>query len=237
MEIQTIKTVPINKPQILETYVKQFLPKLEENTIIAITSKVVSICEGRCISKEAIDRETLVKREADFLIPNPQSNNQRIILTYKNHILIPSAGIDESNGNGCYILYPKDPFASVKKLWNFLRQEYQIKNLGIIMTDSHTTPLRKGVTGIALAWWGFCPVKSCVGELDLFGHPLQVTYINVADALAISAVLNMGESNECTPLAILTHAPHVQFDAIDHSVEEICIDPKEDLYHCAFPCT
>ncbi len=237
MEIQTIKTVPITKPQSLETYVKQFLPKLEENTIIAITSKVVSICEGSCISKETIDRETLVKREADFLIPNPQSNNQRIILTYKNHILIPSAGIDESNGNGYYILYPQDPFASVKKLWNFLRQEYQIKNLGIIMTDSHTTPLRKGVTGIALAWWGFCPVKSCVGELDLFGHPLQVTYINVADALAISAVLNMGESNECTPLAILTHAPHVQFDEMDHSVEEICIDPKEDLYHCVFPCT
>jgi len=234
MKIQTIKTKPISTPQNLEDYVHQFLPKLEENSIIAITSKVVSICEGQIIPKDSIDKESLIRREADKIIPNPQAIDKGILLTYKNHILIPSAGIDESNSNGNYILYPKDPFFSVKKLWTFLRKKHQINNLGILMTDSHTTPLRRGVTGIALAWWGFNPVKSCIGNLDLFGRPLSVTYINVADALAVSAVFNMGESSECTPLAIITQAPHINFNDIQHSIEEICIDPKEDIYHCIF---
>ena len=234
MKIQTIKTKPISTPQNLEDYIQQFLPKLEEDSIIAITSKVVSICEGQIVSKDSTDKESLIRREADKIIPNPQAIDKGILLTYKNHILIPSAGIDESNSNGNYILYPRNPFLSVQKLWMFLREKHQVKNLGILMTDSHTTPLRKGVTGIALAWWGFNPVKSCIGNLDLFGRPLSVTYINVADALAVSAVFNMGESAECTPLAIITQAPHIDFNDTQHSTEDICIDPKEDIYHCIF---
>lgn len=71
------------------------------------------------------------------------------------------------------------------------------------MTDSHTTPLRRGVTGIALSYWGFQGVESFVGTKDLYGRALKMTHVNFADALASAAVLMMGEANESCPLAML----------------------------------
>ena len=231
MNIQPIKTNRISEKQSLENFVDAFLPKLEENTIVVITSKVVSICEGRIVPQHGISKTELVKQEADYIIPNPASKDERIILTYKDHLLIPSAGIDESNSNGNYILYPKNPFTSAQNLCEHLKKKQRLKKIGILITDSHTTPLRKGVTGIALAWWGFSPIANCIGKQDLFGHPLRVTNINVADALAVSAVFNMGESSECTPIALITQVPHITFDDGIHKIEEICIEPQVDLYY------
>ena len=65
-----------------------------------------------------------------------------VMLTMKNNILIPTAGIDESNGKGYYILWPKDPYQSAKKIYNFIKQEFKLNNFGIIISDSHCVPLR-----------------------------------------------------------------------------------------------
>ena len=231
MQIKAIKTHRVTQPQDLNRFIDAVLPPLSEGTIVAVTSKIVSLCEGRTVDNATISKKDLIYKEANLVIPS-DNNDEGIILTYKNHILIPSAGIDESNSDGRYILYPQDPFLSAKNLYTHLRQQHRLKHFGVLITDSHTTPLRRGVTGIALAWWGFQPCKSLVGAPDLFGHPLQVTHINVADALAVSAVFNMGESSECTPLAIITDVPHIQFDEeIDeHNIDEIAIDPQIDLY-------
>lgn len=220
----------MDHPQELCTWIEPFLPKLEERSIVAVTSKVVSVCEGRTVPQHSISKTELIAKEADRVIPNPEASDDRILLTYKNHLLIPSAGVDESNGNGQYILYPQDPFQSAQKLWSYLREKRSLQSLGVMITDSHTTPLRWGVTGVALAWWGFEPVTSYIGKPDLFGHPLRVTKINVVDALAVSAVFTMGESSEKTPVAIITDAPHVNFTEKPQSVEEICVDPQDDLY-------
>ena len=230
MHIRSIKTDRVEQPQDLCAFIDKFLPTLEERTIVAITSKVVSICEGCTVPKASISKEELVKQEAAVIISNPEATDDRIILTYKNHLLIPSAGIDESNGNGKYILYPKDPFQSARSVWVHLREKYRLSQIGVLITDSRTTPLRWGVTGVALAWWGVEPTASYIGKPDLFGQPLRVTKINVADALAVSAVFSMGESFECTPFALITDAPHVMFDDGMHTAEELCIDPNDDLY-------
>lgn len=230
MYIRAVKTDRVEQARDLCAFIDKFLPPLKERTIVAITSKVVSICEGRTVPKTSVSKEELVKQEADLIIPNPEATDDRIILTYKNHLLIPSAGIDESNGNGQYILYPKDPFRSVRKIWEHVRQKHNLKEVGVLMTDSRTTPLRWGVTGVALAWQGFAPTASYIGKPDLFGQPLRVTKINVADALAVGAVFSMGESSECTPLALITEASYVIFDDKNHNTEELCIAPEEDLY-------
>ncbi len=230
MNIKSIKTERVVGKQDLNNFVDKYLPKLSEKSVVVVTSKIVSLCEGRIVKSDSIDKNKLVEQEADKIIQNPDAQDDRIVLTYTYHMLIPSAGIDESNSNGNYILYPQNPFSSVKSLWAYLRQKRNLKDLGIIITDSHTTPLRRGVTGISLAWWGFKPTCSYVGALDLFGKPLRVTHINVVDALAVSAVFNMGESSECTPLAIISDIPHIMFDSNEHNITEIAIDPQEDLY-------
>lgn len=201
--------------------------KLQEKDVFTITSKIVSIAENEIVMKSEVpEKVDLVKKEADVYLGAGAFNCH---LTIKHGILIPSAGIDESNAEGdFYILYPKDPFASAKQLWLDLRKHYKIKKLGIIITDSHTTPLRRGVTGISLSHFGFEGVESLIGKKDIFKREMKFTHINHADALAGTAVYMMGETNEKRPIVILKDVP-LKFSNKDTSTE--CrIDPEEDIY-------
>lgn len=196
-----------------------------EGAVLAITSKIVSLSEGATVSG-SIDKRTLVKREADQYLGE---GGYGIELTIKHGLLIPSAGIDESNSEvGDYILFPKDPFASAQLIWQGLRDHFGLRQLGVILTDSHTTPLRMGVTGIALSYWGFRGVSSKVDEPDLYGRKLKFTHIDVVDALAVSAVLVMGEAGECTPLALVNVDSLEYVEVVDPS--EIRIPLEKDLY-------
>ena len=55
---------------------------------------------------------------------------------------------------------------------------------------------------------------------------------DVADSLATSAVLSMGEGREQQPLAVITKAPVVFSNKV--SRKELLIDPREDLYQPLF---
>lgn len=197
-----------------------------DGSVLAITSKIVSLSEGAIASKD-LDKKELIRREADFYLGE---GGHGVELTVKHGLLIPSSGIDESNSrDGSFILFPKDPFSSARRLWHGLRQHFGLCEFGVMLTDSHTTPLRMGVTGIALSYWGFEGVTSKVDEPDLFGRKMKFTHIDIVDALAASAVLVMGEAAECTPLA-LVRVDGIKFrDEIDPA--EIKIPLENDLYY------
>lgn len=200
--------------------------------MVAVTSKVISVIEGRVVNKKDTDKYQLIKQEADLLLKTDR-NPYNIYLTIKDGMLIPSAGIDESNVDDVCVLYPSNVWKSAQEIWEYLRTKHKIKNLGIIITDSHTSIMRGGVTGISLGWWGFNSLCSYIGKPDLYDHPLKSTQINIVDSLSVSAVFVMGEGNEQTPLALITQIPHITF--LDHppSQEEkqnIVIHPEEDLY-------
>ena len=199
---------------------------LRENDVVCVTSKIVSLSENRIVKNQNIEKTVLVRREADhYLADGPFG----VSLTIKHGLMIPSAGIDESNADGKYfILYPLDPFQSARAIWAGVKNYFHLQNVGIILTDSHTQPLRRGVTGIALSYWGFRGVNNCVGKDDLFGRKLKYTTVHAADALATAAVFEMGESNESQPLAVISGA-NVHFqNEIDPA--EGSIAPQDDLY-------
>ncbi|MBL8676976.1 MAG: putative folate metabolism gamma-glutamate ligase [Alphaproteobacteria bacterium] len=232
MHVKAIKTHLIQPGELLENILDRHLLSISEQTILVITSKVISICQERILPKISNSKEELIKQEADSIVQTKE-NPYGIYLTLKNNILIPSAGIDESNGDDVYILYPKDVQNTTIALWNYVRKKHSIEHLGVIITDSHTTPLRRGVTGIALGWCGFEPLYSYTGKPDLYDKPLRVTQINLLDALATSAVLVMGEGNEQTPLAIISDAPKISFLSRPPTPAEeqsILISMAEDLY-------
>ncbi len=146
---------------------------------------------------------------------------------------MPTAGIDESNADGAYVLWPFDPQKSANDIRAYLRERHKVNDLGVIITDSKTTPLRRGVTGVSIAHSGFSALKNYIGEPDIFGKQLRVTKSNVADALATSAVIVMGEGNEQTPLALITDVPFVNFvheDPSEEELHELTIPLDEDLY-------
>lgn len=233
MKIFPIKTHKIRPyRQNLFEILDKYLERLSQRSIVVIASKIVSICEGRVVKIEKTDKKELIEQEAEYFLP-PEENKYNITLTIKGNLLVPTAGIDESNGAGYYILWPKNPQKTANEVREYLSDRFSIKKVGVIITDSKTTPLRWGTTGIAIAHSGFAALNNYIGKPDIFGRKLKVTKANVLDALAVSAVLVMGEGNEQTPLAIIEDIPFVKFqnrNPSEKELREFHIDMEDDLY-------
>src|SRR3989338_7092851 len=158
-----------------------------------------------------------------------------ILTTIKNNMIIASSGIDESNSGSYYTLWPKDPKASAELIWKYLKKKFNIRNLGVIITDSRLVPLRRGVVGIAIAYFGFKPLKDYRGKKDIFGREFRMETSNIPDSLATAAVLEMGEGLEQQPIAIISDISQIEFidkqfkpNSLDDSFE---IPQKEDMFY------
>lgn len=233
MKITPIKTGKITAGgEDLFSILDKYLISLGERSVLAVTSKVVSICEGSFIQIGKVKKEGLIEREADYFIP-PEESKYNITLTIKNNLLIPTAGIDESNGNGYYILWPRRPERTANAIRRHVKKRFNLKEVGVIITDSKTTPLRWGTTGLGIAYSGFIPLNSYIGKPDIFGKKLKVTKASVIDGLAAAAVAVMGEGREQTPLAVIEDVPFVTFQQRNPNRKELKglkIDISEDLY-------
>jgi F420-0:gamma-glutamyl ligase len=161
--------------------------------VLAITSKVVAIHQGRCVPVARVrDKEELIAAEADPWIPRA-SSRYGISLAIKGGTLIASAGIDATNANEHFVLWPTAPSETAAAIGRRIKQNYGISDLGVILTDSHCTPLRRGTTGISIGFYGFEALLDYRGRPDIFGRPLTVTLANRADAMAAAPVGLMGE--------------------------------------------
>ncbi|MEK7619206.1 MAG: coenzyme F420-0:L-glutamate ligase [Patescibacteria group bacterium] len=237
MQLTPIKTRIFTPPQDdLFSVLEDSLPALQEGDILLITSKVLAIHQGRCVRiSNQLEKDRLIRTEADRLVPRSRVPGQYAILTLKNHTLVASAGIDESNGNGYYILWPKDVQKLLRSIWSRLRKANGISWLGIIATDSHMVPMRYGVLGVSIGWFGFHPLIDRKGAPDLFGRKLLCTTINIPDALAAAGVLLMGESNESTPLLLARGVASIRFTSKD-TAPELLIPPEDDIYKPLLSC-
>lgn len=175
-------------------------------------------------------KEELIIQESDRYIIARKRNNKDLYLSLKNNIIIPSAWIDENNSNGYYVLRPDNLSTIVAQIYDMLCNHFQCDKLGIVITDSTSRPLKHWVVGIALYSYWFFPLIDKRGSLDLFWKPLEITQINIADALAASAVYTMWEADECQPIVIIQDAPHITYTT-DDVYEKIMISPKDDLYY------
>ena len=232
MYIRALKTSHIQPFESLHPVLEGALETLREGSILCITSKILSLSQGRVIPLNTLNENVLVRREADLLLVGGK-NAYGLELTIKNNLLMPNGGVDGSNGSGHYVLYPENIQQVAAELWEHVRQRYQVKNLGVLITDSKTSPLRRGVTGIALGWCGFAPLYSYKGKSDLDGRLLHSTWINVVDGLAAAAVLLMGEGDEQTPLALIHEAPKITFvdrPPTEEEVRQLSVPMEEDLY-------
>lgn len=220
-----VKAVRTNKilpggPSIFEVLDKT-VTKLKEGSVVAITSKIVSICEGRVVPIGSIDKEALIKSEADYYLPPGLSKYPDFQFTITKNTLIPNSGIDESNTNGNYLLWPKNPQKTANEIRAHLKQRFGLKKLGVVITDSTCMPLRWGTLGIPIAYSGFAPNNNYIGTKDLFGYEFKVSRSSVAGGLAAAAVVIMGEGTEQTPIAVIKDVPFVQFQTHDPTTKEL----------------
>lgn len=234
MIVKAIKTKKIVKGDDLFEILKSSLPKkIRDKTVIAVSSKIIAITEGRIVDEVSEEhRDKLAIQESDLYLPR-SANQYGYMITINRGVLLGSGGIDRSNGNGSMILWPKDPQKSANKIREFLVKKYKVANLGVIITDSKSTPLRWGATGVALAHSGFKALKSYIGTPDIFGRLMQHETANIYDALAAAATLEMGEGNEQKPIAIITDINSVEFQNRNPSKKELDflkLNIKTDFY-------
>ena len=99
--------------------------KFRDKDILVITSKVISIHEGRCVKITAgQNKDELILREAEKFLPRKFVPGAKALLTIKHHTPIASSGIDTKNGNGYYILWPKNPALSAKKIYRHIKNKF-----------------------------------------------------------------------------------------------------------------
>lgn len=234
IKVKTRKFLP-PKDSILEELDKR-LTKLKNGDVLLIASKILAIHQGRCVKikdlnslKKHKQKHQLIKDEADYSLPGYMIGDSEIILTIKDYTLIPSAGIDESNGNGYFILWPKNVNQLLKEVVIRYQKKFKIKNLAAVAVDSKTTPLRWGTQGVSIGFYGLNPLYDYRGKKDIFKRKLKYTQRNLVDTLADLGALIMGEGGEQIPAVIIRGAKFIKFTK-KNLYSKLVIPPKKDLY-------
>jgi len=207
------------------------VPILSSGSVVAIAAKVVSLCEGRTVPVGQADKDELIAQEAQRYMP--RTGKYGLSFTIKRNILVASAGVDESNGDDQYVLWPKDLQQSANAIRQHLMQHHNLQHVGVVITDSALRPLQWGTTGIAIAYSGFAPLKDYIGQPDVFGRVMEYHKSNIANGLAAAAVTLMGEGNERTPIAVLEDLDFVEFRDENPAPEELAaltIEPEDDMF-------
>ncbi len=190
--------------------------KLHDGDIICISSKFIALSEGRYVKLSDVDvsssaneiseKYNIDSRLSELIIQESDRifhGFDGFVLTFKDGILVPNAGIDTSNiMPGYAILYPDDSLRSAITLKNEIKKLFNI-DVGVIITDSRLMPTRIGTTGVAIATAGIKPIEDERGKVDLFGNSIRVTQKAIADDLSSAAQLLMGECDESIPIVII----------------------------------
>lgn len=235
MQVHAIQTPRVKPHYDLFSLLRDSIRNLEEKSVVIVTSKIVALCEGSVVPiKEGTveEKHALVKKEADAYLDESFSK-WNLILAIKYNAIAIDAGIDASNTGKYYAFLPKNPYQSAKEIWQFLRKEFKVKELGVIITDSRSVPLRWGRIGTNIGHCGFKALNDKVGVKDLFGRELKSTQVGVAEGLAVAGVVEMGEADEAKPIAIITEISDITFTSKPPTKKEINflnISIEDDVY-------
>ena len=204
---------------ILDAIGKQKLT-IDDGDVLVFASKVVSVAQGRLTRLDMITPSEEAKKLAEKYELEPgfvevvlweaekiYGGVSGALLTLKNGVLIPNAGVDHKNApRGFVVLLPENPRESARKIKAELFERTG-RNVGVLIVDSRVTPLRMGTTGVAIGIAGFNPIKDYRAEKDLYGNQVLITRHALADDLASAAHLVMGETEGCVPAVLAKDVP------------------------------
>ena len=157
---------------------------------------------------EEIDKDPryveIVLSESDEVV---RSWSNVLVVAHRLGFVMANAGVDQSNirqsvGNERVLLLPLDPDGSAANLKARFDVSFGV-DCGVIINDSFGRPWRNGVVGVALGAAGVPSLIDMVGASDMFGRPMQVTEVAVADEIAAGASLMMGQADEELPVIIV----------------------------------
>ena len=220
----------------------------DASSVLIVAQKVVSKAEGRRVKLADVDVTAEALELAHLTGKDPRlvtlilSESRSIIRTrrgliiaehHSGHILA-NAGIDGSNvgvtdesDGESVLLWPENPDASANTLARYLSEAFGLP-VPVIISDSLGRPWRMGTVGFAIGLSGFEPVCDQVGERDLDGRVMQVTAPAVADALAASASLVQGETDQGQPV-VWAQGCHLRL-AEEASAQKLLRPLEQDMF-------
>ncbi|MFW9833757.1 MAG: coenzyme F420-0:L-glutamate ligase [Candidatus Thorarchaeota archaeon] len=227
-------------PFLIDSTIEQSNETLKKGDIVVVTHSVISIAEGRLyriddivVSKKAMEIaaktghepkriEVALQEAKEVLRESP------ILITKTHHgIITDFSGIDESNAPpDCFIALPTNPNETAKRISEFLTQSVGFK-VPVIITDTQGRPWRKGAVNLAIGVAGMSPFIHNAGKEDIYGHELQGSLVCLADQIASSAELIMGQSDEGIPVVIVRG---VKYEEEDGTTFSILRSSQENLF-------
>jgi coenzyme F420-0:L-glutamate ligase/coenzyme F420-1:gamma-L-glutamate ligase len=123
------------------------------------------------------------------------------------------------------VLLPVDPDKSAREIRNYIKSRTKI-SVAVIISDTFGRPFRKGQVNVAIGVAGIDPIKSYIGDSDMYGNILRVTEIAIADEIASAAELVMGKSLR-VPVTIVRG---YDFSSYDASISKVTRSKKDDLF-------
>jgi len=223
--------------------VQQF--RLVSGDIVVIAQKIVSKSENRYVRLTDIVPGEKAKALAAEIGKDPRYveivlSEASEVVRYRPNLLIvahrlgyvmANAGVDQSNiervdGEERVLLLPRDPDRSAAVLKQAFDEAYAA-NIGVIINDSFGRPWRNGIVGVALGVAGLPSLLDMIGKPDMFGRPMQVTEIAVADEIAAGASLLMGEAAEGLPVVMVRG---LTFDAPALNAAALIRQRERDLF-------
>jgi len=218
---------------------------LIDGDILAISSKFISMSKGRMIRLDKVQPSSEAKSLAMKLSMDPRISQLVIqeadtilggvpgfVLTLKDGVIAPNAGIDKSNAPVGYVmLYSTNPFKDAEDIKNYILSNLG-KHVGVVVTDSRLMPLRLGTTGLAVSVAGFEPIMDERGRKDLFNNVLRVTRRALADQIAAASQLLMGEADEGFPVVIVRALDELPWKLSNKlfSPEDLTVESEKCIY-------
>ena len=184
------------------------------------TEKARQIASGKDHSEEII--EIALQESSEIIREEP-------VLITKTHqgFITDYSGVDESNApDGKAIVLPRDPDASARRVHEIISKEVGF-SIPIIITDTQGRPWKRGAVNLAIGVAGMSPFVVNKGKSDIYGKELRSSLVCVADEIAASAELVMGQADEKVPIAIVRG---VDIDETLGTAKEILREETEDLF-------
>ena len=182
-----------------------------DDDLLIVAQKIVSKAENRLRRLDAVEPTAQAQEWAKLV--DKDARLVQLILDESNCVLRhrpgamivehrlgyvhANAGIDASNVEdpNQVLLLPEDPDRSALELHQRLRLATGC-HINVSIIDSAGRAWRTGICGFTLGSAGFEVLRSRVGAPDLYGRPLEITEVAVADELAGAASYLMGQANE-----------------------------------------
>ena len=106
---------------------------IRDGDVVFITSKIISIHQGRTCKIGDKTKEDLIRQEAERFLPYVNDKGDfHVNLTVTQDVLIPAAGIDESNADGYYIMWPKEIDKFCQEIRQYLMKKYNVPKENVV---------------------------------------------------------------------------------------------------------